>query len=306
VQGAVRRLNLGGRLLTGCLQEGLSYRQYNMMDEVRQGARGQKNDGSPYALLRAAFLCVAVSCQYVIVNAVKEALCYVAPVGVDAEVARAVGSTVKASSSCYAEWVLPSFGGKDDGGKGGDGKGEAGTGESTGHRRAIKVDPDSGRFKRTSKHDEAAAQCLRLESERFLVPELLFRPSDVGLLQGGLHELILEAVAATDPALHPLLFGNIVLTGGCAKLPNLCGRLSAELRPLVPAHLALRITIANSSPPSLSAHSPPSLSASSNDPSSYNWRAAAHVARSGASPVVTKAQYEEMGAGRCNDAFRDW
>jgi actin-related protein 6 len=39
VQGAVRRLNVGGRLLTALLQETVSFRQYNMMDEVSQLSR---------------------------------------------------------------------------------------------------------------------------------------------------------------------------------------------------------------------------------------------------------------------------
>ena len=34
VQAGVRRLNVGGRLMTSYLKEVLSYRQYNMMDET--------------------------------------------------------------------------------------------------------------------------------------------------------------------------------------------------------------------------------------------------------------------------------
>jgi actin-related protein 6 len=34
IQSAVRRLNIGGRLMTALLQETVSFRQYNMMDEV--------------------------------------------------------------------------------------------------------------------------------------------------------------------------------------------------------------------------------------------------------------------------------
>lgn len=34
IQSAVRRLNIGGKMMTTLLQEILSYRQYNMMDEV--------------------------------------------------------------------------------------------------------------------------------------------------------------------------------------------------------------------------------------------------------------------------------
>jgi len=36
IQNAVRRLNIGGRLMTALLQETVSFRQYNMMDEVKE------------------------------------------------------------------------------------------------------------------------------------------------------------------------------------------------------------------------------------------------------------------------------
>lgn len=60
----------------------------------------------------------------------------------------------------------------------------------------------------------------------------------------GLHELILEAVNACDQSLRPLLLSNIVLTGGCAKLPGLKERLVAELRPLAPSHCSIRVSAA--------------------------------------------------------------
>ena len=79
VQGAVRRLNIGGKLLTNYLKEVVSYRQYNMMEETA------------------------------IINDAKEHLCYVAPTGLEEELQAAVGVKVPAKRSAYREWVLPDY-----------------------------------------------------------------------------------------------------------------------------------------------------------------------------------------------------
>lgn len=197
----------------------------------------------------------------------KEALCYVAADGFAPEVKRSVGLTVPASRSCYREWVLPDFSRSD-----------------VGFAREVEIDAFSGRYRRS--REKASEQFLRLELERFAVPEALFQPlAQLGLLQGGLHECIAEVVAAADPALQPLLCANVVLVGGGANLPGLQARLLKDLRPLLPSHLRLRITVAN-------------------DPSNYNWRGASYAAT--AMPTVTKAQYEEMGPEHCTDKFRHW
>ena len=54
---------------------------------------------------------------------------------------------------------------------------------------------------------------LVLNNERFMVPELLFNPADIGLQQAGIVEAVVQTVAATHPALQPLLYTNVVLTG---------------------------------------------------------------------------------------------
>ena len=72
----------------------------------------------------------------------------------------AVGATQPAARSAYREWVLPTYQQGDD----------------RGHARELRVDPDSGRFRRTRRGDASAAQSLRLEVERFAAPELLFAP----------------------------------------------------------------------------------------------------------------------------------
>eukprot|EP00611_Tribonema_gayanum_P007258 TRINITY_DN1660_c0_g2_i1.p1 TRINITY_DN1660_c0_g2~~TRINITY_DN1660_c0_g2_i1.p1 ORF type:complete len:267 (+),score=63.53 TRINITY_DN1660_c0_g2_i1:227-1027(+) len=68
---------------------------------------------------------------------------------------------------------------------------------------------------------EDAPQSLRLESERFAVPELLFKPSDIGIKQAGVAECIVQAIHKCPPFLQPVLPGNVLLTGGCANFPGL-------------------------------------------------------------------------------------
>lgn len=77
---------------------------------------------------------------------------------------------------------------------------------------------------------------LSLGNERFMVPELIFHPSDVGMNQAGLAQTLLQAADALHPDLRPLLLSNIVCTGGTAKCPGFPERLAAEVRALVPAH----------------------------------------------------------------------
>jgi actin-related protein 6 len=75
---------------------------------------------------------------------------------------------------------------------------------------------------------------LAVNNERFMVPEALFRPSDIGMEEAGLAEAVVQAVQAAHPHLHALLYSNILLTGGTARCPGFRQRLLAELRPLVP------------------------------------------------------------------------
>jgi len=62
-------------------------------------------------------------------------------------------------------------------------------------------------------------QVLALNNERFMVPEALFRPADIGLRQAGAPELVAQAVAGLHPGLQPLMWANVVLTGGALLRP---------------------------------------------------------------------------------------
>mmetsp|Transcript_35953 Transcript_35953/g.80033 ORF Transcript_35953/g.80033 Transcript_35953/m.80033 type:complete len:419 (+) Transcript_35953:120-1376(+) len=121
-------------------------------------------------------------------------------------------------------------------------------------------------------------QVLVLNNERFMVPEALFRPGDIGLQQAGVAEIIVQAVSASHAALHPLLYSNVVLSGGLVGCPGFTQRLERELRPLVPDTFELGITTMPN----------PSLAA---------WEGMSLFVQSGAyaRAAMTKAQYEETG-----------
>jgi len=57
-------------------------------------------------------------------------------------------------------------------------------------------------------------------NSRINVPEVLFNPSDIGIDQSGLPEMIMQCIQKTNPYLHPFLCNNILLTGGNTKFEN--------------------------------------------------------------------------------------
>ncbi|EFJ45987.1 actin-related protein Arp6 [Volvox carteri f. nagariensis] len=124
-----------------------------------------------------------------------------------------------------------------------------------------------------------ADQVLVLNNERFMVPELLFHPDDIGLHQAGVAEAVVQAVTATHPALAPLLYSNVVLTGGVTSCPGFKERFTAELRALVPDDHQLNV------------FQPP-------DPALFAWEGMSMFGSSYLynSVAVTKAQYEESGS----------
>jgi actin-related protein 6 len=89
----------------------------------------------------------------------------------------------------------------------------------------------------------AQCQTLRLNNERFAVPELLFHPSDIGIQQKGVAEAVYDAVLACPEETRPHLLRNVLLTGGCSLFPGFCQRLSAELRKMSPIEMAVKVTL---------------------------------------------------------------
>ena len=234
VRGAIRRVNVGGKLLTNYMKELVSYRQYNMMDE------------------------------FMLLNALKEQLCFVAD-DFKAALARTGRS---GDGSLRRDFVLPDFQQRMEG---------------------YVLGPDEPL--------EEGAQALRVENERFTVPEVLFHPSDVGVRQGGAVEAAHAAVQACPLPLREQLYGNVLLIGGNCKIPGFRERFERELRALAPDDMPVHVAVPQ-------------------DPENYAWGGAAMVARAraweprggqaAAFAAAWKADFDEGGAAACAELLDAW
>jgi len=134
--------------------------------------------------------------------------------------------------------------------------------------------------------DEDGPASLRLNNERFTIPEMLFHPSDIGLDQGGIAEACVQAIGACPADLQPLLWSNIVLVGGSVQFPGLQERLERELRARAPGECDVSIT-------------------KPDKPITTTWRGGAIFAEAADLPqwMVTKEEYDEFGDELCRRRF---
>ncbi|THU92450.1 actin-like protein ARP6 [Dendrothele bispora CBS 962.96] len=225
VWGAVKRLDVGGKLLTNQLKELVSYRQWNMMDET------------------------------FIMNDVKETCCYVSEnFSKDLETARL---DVK-SNPIVQEYILPDM--------------------STNRR---------GHVRQLTDIVSDSDQILFMNNERFTVPEIIFRPDDIGLDQSGLAATISVSISLLPEDLQGMFWANIGLIGGNCKFPGFRKRLLSELQSLVPEDNEIVIYECN-------------------DPITEAYHSALSFATGPhfSGRTVTRAEYQESGTTRRK--FRDW
>ncbi|KIP04446.1 hypothetical protein PHLGIDRAFT_25604 [Phlebiopsis gigantea 11061_1 CR5-6] len=224
---AVKRIDVGGKLLTNQLKELVSFRQWNMMDETY------------------------------VMNDVKESCCFVSTQFTrDLDICRAnpIGNPI------VQEYILPDF---------------------SLNRR--------GHVRRPDEMMEDSYQILHMNSERFAVPEIMFRPDDIGLEQAGLAQTIAHSISLLPEDIQGMFWSNIGLIGGSTKFPNFCSRLAAELRTLAPVDSEVKIY--ESSDPILEAYRSAIAFASKPD---------------FLQKVVTREEYNESGSNACRRKFPDW
>ncbi|KAJ9538958.1 hypothetical protein OSB04_031691 [Centaurea solstitialis] len=259
VNYGVKRMDLGGKALTNYLKELVSYRSINVMDET--------------------FL----------MDDVKETLCFVSSdVARDLRIARRRGN----DNYFRCTYVLP------------DGithtKGFVKDPVEAQRYLTLSEDGELPHSEGTEEADQTEAKSkpsernkvdltkneFSLSNERFLVPEMIFRPADLGMNQAGLAECIVRAVNSCHPHLHPVLYESIILTGGSTLFPGFAKRLENQLRPLVPDVYQVKIT-------------------TQEDPILGVWRGGSLLASSPDfdAMCITKTEYEELGSFRCRRRF---
>lgn len=228
VRNSVKRIDVGGKLLTNHLKEITSYRQLHVLDETH------------------------------VMNGAKEDCCYVAR-DWDKEVKEA--RTRGAANTIARDYVLPDF---------------------TSIRRGFMktLEESTGR-------PGDGEQIIRMNNERFMVPEVLFRPSDIGICQMGVSEAVVEAVSSCEPAAQPWLYRNIVLTGGSVKFPGFRERLESEVRSLAPGEMEVKVQEVTE------------------DPVTVAWKGGSSLAgdKEFRNLTVTKEEYMDAGFSACQRKF---
>mmetsp|Transcript_3189 Transcript_3189/g.8989 ORF Transcript_3189/g.8989 Transcript_3189/m.8989 type:complete len:468 (+) Transcript_3189:255-1658(+) len=121
-----------------------------------------------------------------------------------------------------------------------DGEGEEDEDEDALRARLLKERAEEERRKKQLEQEQ---QVLRISVERFVIPEALFHPTDVGLPMewAGLAQTIHQSIEACDKHLQAALYRSIHLVGGLSQLQNLAQRLERELRCLVPCEYQIKI-----------------------------------------------------------------
>ncbi|MCL4119484.1 UNVERIFIED_CONTAM: hypothetical protein GTU68_019164 [Idotea baltica] len=129
-------------------------------------------------------------------------------------------------------------------------------------------------------------QLIRLNNERFSIPELLFNPYDVGIQEMGISEAIIHCIQKCPEETRPHLYKNILLTGGNCNFPGFRERVFKDVRSMAPDDLTVNVTLAKS-------------------PSTYAWHGGAALSRSSQFPemLVTRQEWEESGFYVCEKKF---
>lgn len=241
LQSGIRRLDIGGKQMTNHLKTLLSTRSYDMSDETY------------------------------LTNQIKESCCYISQdFPSDLEKCWKGGLSDRRnldenSKSITVDYVMPNYNTKTEG-------------------FMRPHDPTAaGRLKvlASSKSEQAnvTEDILTLRNERFVVPELLFTPSDIGMKAPGIAEAVMQTLSVLPIGLWPGLLSNIVLVGGNANLPGFVIRLQSEIRKLTPAECIVRV-------------------AKPADPIIATWRGGANLASNGEllqKLAITKKDYDEYG-----------
>ena len=130
-------------------------------------------------------------------------------------------------------------------------------------------------------------EVITLGAERFRCPEILFKPSLIGLDSDGIHVATYESIMKCDVKFRKDLYANIVLSGGTTLFNGIGERLGKEIISLAPPTMKIKII----APPErkYSAWLGGSLLASSDD-FEERWVTKEEYAKNGYSIVHSKCQ----------------
>lgn len=82
---------------------------------------------------------------------------------------------------------------------------------------------------------------VKLGTERFKAPEILFNPELIGLEYAGIHQVVVDSINRVDLDLRKNLFANVVLSGGSTLYKDFGTRLLNEVRKLAVKDIKIKI-----------------------------------------------------------------
>lgn len=263
---AIKKLPIAGKFLNSYLREIISFRHYNIVEEP------------------------------VLVNAIKEQTCYVAEdfnANLD-KLTRLKQNTSKLiDSDLSLLYILPNN--KTDF-KGFPLKDKTKMTQNELLKLKSTLEKSNMRYEHDDDDDDdlgqdlANSQSLLLTDERFMIPELLFRPQLSGVHKAGLIQTIKASLDAVPELLRPLLTNNIVCMGGTANLPGFSNRIVKDLDSEVPIEAQTNAL---------------NFDNVCDDKSYLSWYAGkSFFAKGGFDKVkITREEYNEFGAEYVQDKF---
>jgi len=84
-------------------------------------------------------------------------------------------------------------------------------------------------------------QVITIGNERFRSPEVLFKPSLIGLEQEGIHITTYNSIMKCDVDIRKDLYGNTVLSGGTTMFPGIDARMTKEIVALAPPSMNIKV-----------------------------------------------------------------
>ncbi|WWC86887.1 actin-like protein ARP6 [Kwoniella dendrophila CBS 6074] len=203
----VKRIDVGGKLLTNHLKHLISFRQWNMIDQTH------------------------------VVNDVREACGYVS---MDWKKDLELCKQDPKNNPIVQEYVLPDFSSRSSSRTGYIRSGpNAKLPEVTQKNGDQNSTNGNGNAKKYVEDEEE--QILVMGNERFTGPELLFNPSDIGLKQSGLPETILHVISMMPEELRGMYWAHIGIFGGLGNIEALGERLERDLQALCPVDYEIGI-----------------------------------------------------------------
>lgn len=82
---------------------------------------------------------------------------------------------------------------------------------------------------------------VKLGTQRFRAPEILFNPSLYGMEGNGIHQAIYKSILRCDVDIRKDLYGAIVLSGGSTMFPNMADRIQNEITKFASSSMRVKV-----------------------------------------------------------------